>query len=699
MPSYTTWTRLEPRTRNESMTDGLRATIHDPLWFLGRQGQVSEFEGEDAGAPIVASYEVDIDLLDRYTRGPVKEGATSNPYDGTTPLEVLIEQERIATERETDSDTEVGSWERAVESGQHFLRLLATDRLAYKVRDFPDFLLKPSLEFDDDSGTENSGTAPTSVLAGRTLDGVAFYQAAIKALPDKKAVPRPVGLKPGEEKFEAYIDAVIKFVSWYESLYSEPDSADPSSWDDNRFEYRFAVSTGAGENESVFEVQEHANGRLNWHAFEYVEDTTLSANSSKNSATETIERIRVPTGVEYSGMPAARWWEFENGVNLAQLDVAPEDLSRLLLLEFALIAGNDWFVLPLALPTRSLARIRNITVTDNFGETVKIDSAQVHNEGGMTDWNMYGFSLAENKAGLFLPPVLSDVLESEPVETVEFVRDELANIGWAVEEQVEGQTGDPVQRAEVGYRPPLIQDTDPQTEMEVTVAGLDHWYRLSTDVPNHWYPLLPTIDRDRSGSVVLEVGELLGEDGQRPPPQGRILSKGTHQIPEEEISSEGTTVTRSYQYARGSAGGTYLWSGRRKAIGTKVGSSGLTFDTVERTRTIGATGTDSHRLAIRAIYPKSPRDDLTHERIVFENVSSTSLELGGWTVTNERDQKYRFSAGVSINAGERITLRSSQGIDEVDELYWGAQHPIWNHDGDTVFVYNGTGKLIVKRSY
>jgi hypothetical protein len=52
MTSTTTWHRLEPRLRGADPAEGLRAAVHDPLWFLGRQWQVGELLGEDTASPV-----------------------------------------------------------------------------------------------------------------------------------------------------------------------------------------------------------------------------------------------------------------------------------------------------------------------------------------------------------------------------------------------------------------------------------------------------------------------------------------------------------------------------------------------------------------------------------------------------------------------------------------------------------------------
>ena len=67
-------------------------------------------------------------------------------------------------------------------------------------------------------------------------------------------------------------------------------------------------------------------------------------------------------------MPAMRFWEFEDAqVDFGSVDAGPTDLARMLLVEFALTYGNDWFVIPIELDVGSLCRTRSLVITDTFG--------------------------------------------------------------------------------------------------------------------------------------------------------------------------------------------------------------------------------------------------------------------------------------------------------------------------------------------
>ena len=111
-------------------------------------------------------------------------------------------------------------------------------------------------------------------------------------------------------------------------------------------------------------------------------------------------------------------------------------------------------------------------------------------------------------------------------------------------------------------------------------------YRLASQVPEYWIPLLPVTDTTTS-AVRLVRGAVLKPDGTQPEiivSKGRILNpdgKPSLSLYEEEVPREGVRVTRSYQLTRWLDGSTHVWMGRRKQTGHGEGSSGLRFDTAE----------------------------------------------------------------------------------------------------------------------
>jgi hypothetical protein len=179
----------------------------------------------------------------------------------------------------------------------------------------------------------------------------------------------------------------------------------------------------------------------------------------------------------------------------------------------------------------------------------------------------------------FLPPGLAKTIEAQPVEEVLLLRDEMANIAWAVERRVENALEQSVNRDEA------VATQADASQAIVPTDGLPV-YRLASQVPEYWTPLLPVQTDPATRAVRLVRGAVLEVHGLQHVVRalGRILNPdGSPALAlyEEEVPREGSRVTRNYQLARWLDGSTHLWMGRRKQIGRGEGSSGLRFDTAD----------------------------------------------------------------------------------------------------------------------
>ena len=87
-----------------------------------------------------------------------------------------------------------------------------------------------------------------------------------------------------------------------------------------------------------------------------------------------IDLTTIPAPVSFRGMPAPRVWEFEDAQVDFAVDAGPTDLGRMLLVEFALNSGNDWFVIPVELGVGSFYRTKSLVITDTFGERTLINA-------------------------------------------------------------------------------------------------------------------------------------------------------------------------------------------------------------------------------------------------------------------------------------------------------------------------------------
>lgn len=383
--------------------------------------------------------------------------------------------------------------------------------------------------------------------------------------------------------------ALSSWLAWYDGFLSEPTAEVGSAWVQDRQEYAFALAAQFPDQTAVLSAEEYTDGRLDWYTFTAAPRPDLGAPAAPAAVAPADFRALLPTPVRYPGMPADRYWEFEDArVNLGRLEAGPTDLGRMLLVEYALVYGNDWFVIPVELAVGSLFRVTSLTVRDTFGVTSNVGPSR--NLDG-TRWTM--FSLTNAPGGLadlfFLPPSLPYRLEGDPLEEVALFRDEMANMAWAVERRVQGASGEARDRRMESTIPSVVQRVSGD---QITAELV---YRLATPVPQQWLPFVPvpaapnqppdafaialerrTILRVYADGRTEEVhpeGILLRSDLSRP-----VEDEPPLRLHEEEVPREGAVVRRSFQFTRWLDGQRLLWVGRSKSAGRGEGASGLRFD-------------------------------------------------------------------------------------------------------------------------
>ena len=90
-------------------------------------------------------------------------------------------------------------------------------------------------------------------------------------------------------------------------------------------------------------------------------------------------------------MPAARWWEVEDGeVNFGNLDLDVTETGMMLLGQYLMMFGNDWLVAPLTIPAGQLCRVEKALITDVFGQQVYLQHYRRTPLGkAETDWGLF----------------------------------------------------------------------------------------------------------------------------------------------------------------------------------------------------------------------------------------------------------------------------------------------------------------------
>ncbi len=544
MASITTWYRIEPRARSADFSDALAARVHDPLWLLCRQWQVGEFAGHDGGSPISASISVTTTALDRCALGSGADAA----YDGTIPLEAVVERERV---RPAAATADV---RQAAEAGLQFARMLAHAKIAPAIA--ATYLAAYPI-----AAQTGDAQAVSSVVAGRAIDGVKLYAdvATASALPATPAIPADAS--------SSVFGVVQAWRAWYASLFSE--SATGTAWEADRFEYDFALSSSIDGTRYV--ASEYDGGYADWYTFDRVAGTTPT------TPVPSTAKSAVPTPISFRGMPARRFWEMEDAaVDLGTLSAAAEDIGRLLLREFALVYGNDWFGFPLTVSIGSRTQIGSLTVSDTFGKPTVVPHYAV-TDGPAGGWKM--FAITNDSSASTLPIAVAALphellvtasalasVDGIAIEDVMLLRDELATMVWGIERTICGASGSRVDLAtawntSLPFPAPSSASAMPQ-------------YRLGTTVPDYWIPFMPAAATS-AGTVKLVRAKLPTADhGAR----SRVLQDIDAGLFLEEVPREGVHIERIYRLARGTSGAMTLWLSRRSDIGIGEGRSGLAFD-------------------------------------------------------------------------------------------------------------------------
>ena len=530
-----TWLRLEGGNHDPDLAEGLAAQISDPLWALARQWQVGEFAGEDAASPVMVAAEVDIAPLTAFAPGEEVLGAPKLPRgDADRPLEVLVEQESAS------DDVRL-----SLELGWLLLRALFGSGVdTAPVRDEYRLALPP------DDGLDPEGRAELELLARRSLDGrrlAADGRARALELLGDGAAPA----------LDEWLTATADFVR---------SPTGPASWQTEPLEYRFRVGAPQPDGEVTLSATEYRGGTLDWYHFSRVPNATgLGA----RGATHRHDVMALPAPLRFEGMPAARFWAIEDEtVSFGDLAGGPEDLVRAIVGAFAAVYHDDWMVVPCHVPAGSVSRVTSLVVHDDYGARHEIPATAVVDGPG----RVWRFFELDDVAGpgppipksrpeaplLLVAPALPDSESGPPLERVDMIRDQAANLAWAIERRAPAASGRPFER-------------DAASSPAEPAESGDAWsYVAYTPVPEHWIPLVPVRGEDeqvhlRRGRVALPPS---GVPEERLLPMGRILdASAPMRVDEDAIPDAGVRIERRYQRARGPDGRIHLWVGRRVRTG------------------------------------------------------------------------------------------------------------------------------------
>jgi hypothetical protein len=583
-PSITYWTRLETRTRNEQFDKSLEARIFDPLWMMARQLSLGSFKATDAGSATRVDLQYEIMPISYFR----SNNANVESYDKDSPLEVLVESEPV------ENNIRI-----SVMMGKSFLKLLknigidtSTD-LPQVIQYFTDstkYGVLPSTT-DDDPATVRFLSVASSV----SVDGIRLYRdlkgtvkGATPSLPPSVQTDLQSIFNPDTKNtIPKILKTATAFVEWFEAVYHVP--ANSNAWTRERLEYEFETAapdeTG---NLAVLDSPDYYGDNIDWYDFSFIAQSDFSTVvgqenlpvSNSQSTTTTV----MPAHMVLKGMPKRRWWEFEDAqLDIGNMEVDPNDMSKMMIMDFVLNHSNDWYIIPLSVPIGSLVKIQSLTVTDTFGDTIMVQPANA--VSNTRAWSMFSISTEESSptgqtSYLLIPPNASFVTEGPVLESVNFFRDEVADMVWAVEDKIQNKIGDPVN----GQKNNAVQTVQGSAAGSPT-AGMPK-YLLMSNVPENWIPFLVAADQTGQDTILQKGAMLTADPVTKNPepvyPRGIILepTNDIYFVRDEEVPREGTILTRKFKFARWIDGSGFLWMGRTRTVGKGEGLSGLRFDAI-----------------------------------------------------------------------------------------------------------------------
>lgn len=580
---YNNWLRIEPRSRTEDPAKGLEAQIADPLWLLTRQWQLGEFQAENGGSPVrscVSYFSQEVNVL---RAGDTKSPATS--INGV-PLEAMVEAEPAEP-----------SIRDRVKTGQLFERLLrkSYDGRVFEAEVWPVFrsaslLNKPTLE--EERQLDRASKILWNRMAGQVLDGQRVVEGVNKGA---QSLPQPL-----RGKLRAVYQTWVQ-LRGPAKLTSKTNS--PALWKAETLDYQFAIETKpSGKEASIaLEAPSYRLGELDWYTFSRESMVPKTYNNPK-----VTQEIFVPTKISVPGMPHSRWWDFEDSeVHFGQMEAGPADIGQLMFLQFGLVSSDDWFILPLAVPVNSATVITKLEVIDVFGFPTTIERAHTPGRTPLERWSLFELDVKGDSSQigqmLLVPSAVPFKQESEPLEEVQFQRDEGANMVWAVEQRIRNQAGKPVDgfEAYLQGRYPASAGNAPQSQDREEGQGASATegkqviptFHLASRVPANWIPFLAQKIPGNDRAMQLRRAIMLrNQDGMAPtaiPSLSTILNRKNPNNPaegamdivrEEAVPRAGVKIQLTKQRVRWIDGSTIIWLGRKVVTGRGEATSGLKFD-------------------------------------------------------------------------------------------------------------------------
>ena len=617
--AYNEYKRIEPRTRQKDSTYALSMPIHDPLWTLARQWQFGEFRGNDCGSVVKAQITMEKTKFSHVKFNNAKSPQSINKDGGwkaynkeNAALEYRVERldEQITPLVRIESALHFKRWLNK-ESGFNsdaIKKILEMARKQCPLENFAPDLSKINIETPGKDMLTEVGKQVNTRLeqywetyGTRLFDGYKLYQ--------------------NGRTIAGY--NIQKYLDWFKQSYLPSTLNEGGScWSSEQLGYNMSIKA---ENNTEYVARDYHSGRLSWYSF----DEAVPAGKEIEPDIKTMTFL--PVLADFPGTPNKRLWQFEDAnVNMGNIDMDYNSVANAVVLQYTTMYGNDWMLVPMELEVGTLMKVTEIKITNTFGKTHTItnvtpESKTNDNVPYTSRWSL--FEIAKENAYsdrdfstnpvLFYPPSLARTVESKPIETVQFLRDEMSNMLWGVEKVIDDGLGSALDGDLYAsniisivddVRDKAIEDAKKAGTISAAQAEkskAEYSFVLQNRVPLNWIPFVPQkykfdeeniepqkygVDtenfereiRFRRATMPIYINN--GYQRIRPftsllavkkDKEGKIVP---HYVNEEEILAVGTKISLNHQRTRWFNGKTFNWLGAKKEISQTMGNSGLQQD-------------------------------------------------------------------------------------------------------------------------
>lgn len=600
--------RIVPRSYyNQDLSWALRNEVRDPLWTLLRQHELGEFDAFDGGALVKAVVE--------YTAAHPHElfsdatgTSASFAFDVNQPIESQVQHQTywsfdISAIAEFNSRLSLIFRRHGVS--------LASQTKQKLIEDFP--LLHGELDDTIDSVTEESALLHSRKSLKQKYDKwknkLFDVRKFFTLYPDKAdAVNFALWVIDQQD------GSIPEYVPIFHDFYDYAKSAGlvgftQAFWNERELSYQFGLNVqhGSSEQKVPLRAPDYTFGDVDWFHLDGSDKNVKDYFGDFGSTFSEYKRVFIPSTFNFSGKPANRWWQFEDS-DVAFDGIQPNssaDTSVLAIHQFSLLFSNDWFIIPLSVPFDSLMSIKSVIVEDHFGNRYSIRPHDAESEGNTSEtmpWGVFNPSTslddAEKLKAMYVAGSKAFRIESEPLEEVSFLKDEVGNLYYAVETKVPdgmggGMDGNELSLAMHDFFSTHLPVIPPLNPTESRNPKYD--FRLANPAPENWIPFVA--DNNNSMDVFRRAKFPRYIDGRYNPgtqfirPKTSLLNTSFGLVPSQpmivnrtRISNFGTTIGLKWNRMRWRNGKVVYWLSKYNKLGYQPDLSfAQQFDSLTRT--------------------------------------------------------------------------------------------------------------------